>query len=382
MTVKNNTIHFDNLKIRVTYKLFGEKDRATEFHAIIELTDYDSPAAEQFEKLNDSVLQLFSCPFLVNISLVGKRYFVTDAANQSDFFQQTENEVVSVVQQPPLNGSKAMLWVYGVENTKMEQKADGAVIMKRPHYSHVFHTQLHEKKGDPFQQTTSVFEKYITSLGNLHATLEANCIRTWLFIQDVDNQYAEMVKARKMLFEAENMTSKTHYIASTGIEGRYIYPNVIVLMDAYAIPEIKREQVIYLNGASHLNPTHEYGVTFERGTIVQFGDRRHVFISGTASINNSGEVVHLLNIGMQIKRVLENISVLLQEANCEMDDIAHLIIYLRDIADYKTVESYMESQYPHIPKVIVLAPVCRPEWLIEMECMAIKFIKDSRFECY
>lgn len=382
MTAKYNTIHFDNLTIRVTYSLFGEKDRAKEFHAIIEITNYDLPAAEQFEKLNDSVLQLFSCPFLANVSLVWKRYFVSDAANQVDFIQQTENEAVSVVQQPPLNGSKAMLWVYGVENAKMEVMPDGAVIMKRPHYAHVFHTQLHEKTGSSFQQTTRVFEKYITSLGNLHSTLEANCIRTWLFIQNVDNQYAQMVEARKMLFDAENMTSNTHYIASTGIEGRYIHPNVIVLMDAYAIPEIKKEQIFYLNGASHLNPTHEYGVTFERGTIVQFGDRRHVFVSGTASINNSGEAVHLLNIEMQINRVLENISVLLQEANCEMDDVAHLIIYLRDIADYKTVESYIENQYTHIPKVIVLAPVCRPEWLIEMECMAIKFIKDSRFECY
>ncbi len=185
-----------------------------------------------------------------------------------------------------------------------------------------------------------------------------------------------------MLFKAENMTSKTHYIASTGIEGRYIHPDVIILMDAYAIPEIKREQINYLKGSSHVNPTHEYGVTFERGTIVQFGDRRHVYISGTASINNIGEVVYLLNIEKQIKRVLENISVLLQEANCGIDNIAHLIIYLRDIADYKTVESYMESQYPQIPRVILFAPICRPDWLIEMECMAIKSIQDSRFEHY
>lgn len=377
-----NTICFDDLEVQATYSLFQERDQVTEFHAILELTVHNLSVEEQFEKLNHAVLQLFSMPFLANVSLAWKRYFVTDAANQSAFFQQSENEAVSVVQQPPLNGSKAALWLYGVEDIILKKTPDGATIMKRPHYSHAFHTQLHENKGSSFQQTTKVFKKYIKSLRNLHSTLEADCIRTWLFIQNVDIQYTAMVNARKVLFNTENMTSKTHYIASTGIEGKYMYPEVIILMDSYAIPGIKKEQKIYLKGSGHLNPTHEYGVTFERGTAVQFGDRRHIYISGTASINNKGEVVHLQDIELQTERVLENISVLLLEADCGMDNIAYLIIYLRDIADYKTVESYMENRYPQIPRVILFAPVCRPEWLIEMECMAIKNIQDSRFENY
>jgi len=377
-----NTIYSDNSKIRVSCSLFQEKDQSAEFHAILEIAGRDLSVKEQFEQLNHSVLQLFSMPFLANVSLVWKRYFVTDAANQSAFLQQTENEAVSVVQQPPLNGSKAALWLYGVENVKIGKTPDGAVLIKRPRYSHVFHTQLHENKGNSFQQTTTVFSKYIKSLGNLHSTLEANCIRTWLFIQNADTQYRPMVNARKRLFNTENMTSKTHYVASTGIEGKYIDPGVTILMDAYAIPEIKKEQITYLKGSGHLNPAHEYGVTFERGTAVQFGDRRHVYISGTASINSKGEVVYPQDIEMQTRRVLENISVLLTEAGCGMDDIAYLIIYLRDIADHKTVESYMENQYPQIPGVILFAPICRPGWLIEMECMAIKSIRDTRFENY
>jgi enamine deaminase RidA (YjgF/YER057c/UK114 family) len=368
--------------MQISYSLYQEKDQVGEFHAILELKAHNLSAEKQFDKLNQSVVQLFSQSFLANVSLVWKRYFVTDAANQSAFFQQTENEAVSVVQQPPLNGSKAVLWLYGVKNVQMEKTPDGAVLMKRPHYLHVFHTQLHENKGSSFQQTTAVFSKYIKSLGSLHSTLEANCIRTWLFIQNVDVQYTAMVNARKMLFKTENMTSKTHYIASTGIEGRYMYPDVTILMDAYAISGIRKEQISYLKGSGHLNPTHEYGVTFERGTTVQFGDRRHVYISGTASINNKGEVVYLKDIEMQIRKVLENISVLLQEADCGMDDIAYFIIYLRDVADHKIVKSYMEDHYPQIPRVILFAPICRPDWLIEMECMAIKFIWDSRFENY
>ena len=28
-------------------------------------------------------------------------------------------------------------------------------------------------------------------------------------------------------------------------------------------------------------------------------------------------------------------------------------------------------RWPDIPAVITLAPVCRPEWLVEMECVAV-----------
>ena len=129
-----------------------------------------------------------------------------------------------------------------------------------------------------------------------------------------------------------------------------------------------------------MNPTHEYGVTFERGTVVQYGDRRHVFISGTASINNRGEIEHPMDIAGQTGRMFENIRVLLDEAECSMDDVAHLIVYLRDTADYHTVTSFLKREYPDIPFVVLWAPVCRPGWLIEAECMAVKAVDDEKYK--
>ena len=49
-----------------------------------------------------------------------------------------------------------------------------------------------------------------------------------------------------------------------------------------------------------------------------------------------------------------------------------MIVYLRDIADFRTVDDMLRQRFPNTPRVIVLAPVCRPEWLVEMECMAIR----------
>lgn len=93
----------------------------------------------------------------------------------------------------------------------------------------------------------------------------------------------------------------------------------------------------FLHAPEYLNPTYEYGVTFERGTAVEYGDRKHIFISGTASIDNRGEVVYPGNIAGQTRRMLLNIEALLKEAGSSLADLAKMIVYLRDIADYPIV---------------------------------------------
>jgi len=94
----------------------------------------------------------------------------------------------------------------------------------------------------------------------------------WLFVKDVDVNYQGVVVARKALFEGLGLTPGTHYISSTGIEGRHSDPGVNVLMDAYSVGGISPEQIRFLTAPEMLNPTHEYGVTFERGTAVDYGD--------------------------------------------------------------------------------------------------------------
>ena len=128
------------------------------------------------------------------------------------------------------------------------------------------------------------------------------------------------------------------------------------------------------------NPTYEYGVAFERGVAVDYGDRRHIYISGTASIDNKGKIVAPGDIVAQTNRMLENISVLLKEGDCSWDDVAHMIVYLRDISDYGVVKGIMNDRFSDIPKAIVLAHVCRPGLLIETECIAIKQIEDKEYE--
>jgi enamine deaminase RidA (YjgF/YER057c/UK114 family) len=103
---------------------------------------------------------------------------------------------------------------------------------------------------------------------------------------------------------------------------------------------------------------------------VHYGDRKHLFISGTASIDSKGEVVHVGDVRRQTERMICNIEALLAEGGATMNDVQMAIVYLRDMGDYEQVAQLLAERLPELPYTITLAPVCRPTWLIEMECVA------------
>ena len=73
----------------------------------------------------------------------------------------------------------------------------------------------------------------------------------------------------------------------------------------------------------------------------------------------------------------ENVSALLNEGGMDFSDIMQIIVYLRDSADYQLVKHMFDERFHDTPFVITLAPVCRPTWLIEMECIAVKETKNQ-----
>ena len=214
-------------------------------------------------------------------------------------------------------------------------------------------------------------------------TMERNLVRTWIYVTNIDVNYQGVVEARNDIFDKEGLTADTHYIASTGIGGATPVRHAAVAIDFLTFPGIKEEDKKYLQALEHLNPTHEYGVAFERGTRVTLPThcsnsdgsqhfKQQYFISGTASIDKLGNVVYEEDIVRQTGRLLENVGALLKDGDATMNDIQYFIIYLRDISDYHTVDRMMQQFYPQIPRIIVEAKVCRPGWLIEMECIAEK----------
>ena len=358
---------------RVESSLFATAAGVQEAHLMIHATQPDGSFQQQLQAVRAACAKVLS-QWGAALTPVMKRYWLSDAANQEAYVRRSEPDgcALSTVQQPPLDGTKVALWVYGLVNVTVETLGEGLVAARQGTFTHLWMAQAVATGDDSGAQTRHILQRYADQLGHNDCTLADHCVRTWFFVDDIDHQYADFVDGRNAVFDAQRLTPDTHFIASTGIGGRTANATARVMMDAYAVQGLRPEQVGHLYAPDHLNRTSDYGVRFERGTTVDYADHRQAFISGTASIDNQGRVVAPGDIRLQTQRMWQNVQALLAEADMDFGHVAQLLVYLRDPSDYAVVSRLFARRFPATPHVILWAPVCRPGWLIEMECIAVK----------
>lgn len=352
------SLHYVHLDV----SFFCDGNGVDEIHACVHVTDTFLSYSRQLEELLAAVSLFMQEREIIGSDVVLKRYFLSDAANQSETLLKKEEGspyALSVVQQPPLDGSKIALWIY------LQRGETNSC------YVHHWWTNRYFQEGGSEEQMSSLFMAYQEELNRHSMYVARHCLRTWLYVHDIDVNYMGVVKARNDCFERWGLTPHTHYIASTGIQGRQASGRVKVTMDAYAVRGLEEEQIRYLHAATHLSPTHIYGVAFERGVSVEYGDRKQLYISGTASIDHEGKVVYAGDVARQTMRMWENVEKLLEEGGADGHDLVQAIVYLRDASDYPVVRPLLTGKMPGVPVLYAFAHVCRPAWLIEMECMAV-----------
>ena len=319
--------------------------------------------------------------------VVFKRYFLPDESLRQQF--PAEKGAVSYIIQPVLCEGSVALWLVLCEGAQVHDQGR-ETILEGEGIRLIITASLTCPEGTSEQQTRSIFSAYAAGLEGHGLTLEGNCVRTWLFCDDIDHQYAGLVKARREFFAACGLTPQTHFIASTGIAGRpagagtpegaysLVSANegvpapaatpAIVQMDALAIEGAFTQR--YLYARTHLSPTYDYGVTFERGVRIDAGGHHATLISGTASIDHKGNILHEGDVTAQTRRMWENVEALLDEAGDAWSDVRMMLVYLRNREDAALVKPLFDERFPDTPKVFLHAPVCRPGWLVEMECIA------------
>jgi|ERR1017187_7132671 enamine deaminase RidA (YjgF/YER057c/UK114 family) len=161
-----------------------------------------------------------------------------------------------------------------------------------------------------------------------------------------------------MLLEAELLRE----IANAPVEKRAI-TNLRVLNEAYDYPK----------------PS-----SFSRGLRIDLNGLAILLISGTASIDERGQSIHIGDFRAQMRRTFHNISALLAAEGATWADIVRTTCYLRDIErDYTAFNEertafYREQGLDPLPASTgIQAILCRPELLIEIEAIAM-FRTDPR----
>lgn len=321
-------------------------------------------------------------------ALLQARFYVSDAANQCEWLRAhalvrglETTGVVSFVEQPPLCGAKVAVLLWFIESDapivrRVEALPEGSLVSLEAgsltYYMQCVRFGDAVEADDAGWQTHRAFELHRKQLSARGLNLADHCHRTWIYVRDVDRHYAAVVQARNEVFDKEGLTKDTHYIASTGIGGAGESRKALVAIDFFSVLGLSAGQVGYLQALDYLDPTHEYGVAFERGTYLDLPGGRHLFISGTASIDKHGQCVHRGDVLTQAGRLFLNIEKLLESGGAKLSDVRYFLVYLRDVADYAAVARYMRLRFPSVPCLITEARVCRPEWLVEVECVAVR----------
>jgi len=129
-----------------------------------------------------------------------------------------------------------------------------------------------------------------------------------------------------------------------------------------------------------LNEAYEYPrpSSFSRGLRIDLNDLTILLISGTASIDESGQTVHAGDFRAQLRRTYTNITGLLAAEGATWKDVVRTTCYLRDMdRDYAAFNegrtAFFEQQGldPLPASTAIQATLCRPELLVEIEAIAM-----------
>ena len=236
---------------------FEVEGGVTEYHVMVHATRPEQSFQEQLDAVLNAYYNLIDTE-LKGASSVIKRYFLSDAANQYDTLLASVPEApacaCSVVEQAPLNGTKVALWAYLLTDIGAGSFNEELYRVQHGAYTHLWGGTSVSHAPSSEEQTSLLLKHYVMQLLSNGGHLADDCIRTWFFVQNVDVNYAGVVKARNEEFFTQNLTSKTHFISSTGINGRNADPSVLVQLDTYAVLGLKPEQIKFLYAPTHLNP--------------------------------------------------------------------------------------------------------------------------------
>lgn len=220
-------------------------------------------------------------------------------------------------------------------------------------------------------QAWSIFEQmdqYLDKLGMAFTDV----VRTWFYNQRITSWYDGFNRLRNEFF---NNKQVFHGLvpASTGIgmpntQGAALTAGLFAVKPRSPLLKISAVQ------SPLQGPAWEYGSSFSRAVELVWPDHRRLLISGTASIDRSGQTCHRNDPQGQIHLTLEVLEQLLASRGYDWTSVTRAVAYLTDQSFLPLLnhELAIRQGCQALPLLAVHAQVCRDDLLFEMELDAIK----------
>ena len=272
------------------------------------------------------------------------------------------------------------------------------VVIRRNHgvaWAHFADVAEPTEPGGVYSHSAGAFEIMAKHLASTNFPYD-RVVRTWLYLGDIvgaegeTQRYKELNRARtdfykQFRFHAGHVPPGLNgsvYPASTGIgmDDRSVVMSCLALTtdrnDVRLMPLENPSQTSAFLYGPHYSPKSP---KFARAMAVCADDAAVTLVSGTASITDS-ESRFIGDAGKQTHQTLDNIEVLISKENFRRHDLeglgsgleglAQIRAYVKRPEDYEIVRKACEDRVGDCPAIYVIADVCRPELLVEIEGIA------------
>jgi enamine deaminase RidA (YjgF/YER057c/UK114 family) len=230
----------------------------------------------------------------------------------------------------------------------------------------------HVQAGGPPEQTRQVFADATDILSRVGMSLR-DLARTWFWLADINDWYDDFNHVRTHYFKEHGlidpMGKAVQLPASTGINIRCLGEDggADCGLDLIAA-QGAGDAVRLAEAGGDQNSAYAYGSAFSRACVVVTPAGETVFVSGTAAIDRKGMTQYVGCEAEQIEATLMHVHSLLKELGCTEHDIVTAAVYCKT----PSVERLFHTFTPLLiwPHVTMIAEVCRPNLLFEVEVAA------------
>ncbi|HPC61102.1 MAG TPA: dioxygenase [Verrucomicrobiota bacterium] len=312
--------------------------------------------------------------------------------------------VTNYVLQPPCNGAAVAMevWAVGGGDVRIEHFGPQVLTVTYDGLRWIYCGGIESPASvsGVYQQTTGGIKALEAALRLAGSGLE-DVVRTWYYLGGINavegelERYKEFNRARTDAYREVDFCRGIPGVrgpgavlpASTGIGMR----GGGLILSSLGL-QTRRQDISLFPLENPLQvPAYQYPPTyspespkFSRAMALGLGHYVTSWISGTASIVNS-ESLYPGDIARQTMQTLDNIERLIAPENCaahgfpqagaRLDDLAKVRVYIKRPEDYARCKSVCEERLGKVPVLYLVADVCRPELLVEIEGVAFSRLR-------
>jgi enamine deaminase RidA (YjgF/YER057c/UK114 family) len=215
------------------------------------------------------------------------------------------------------------------------------------------------------------------SLLEAEGTSYRDVVRTWFYLSDILAWYPEFNRARTDIYEKFGILPGQDYDslrlpASTGIRGE-VPGGAVAAMDLMAVagPAKSRPLVRQLSNPGQQD-AFRYGSAFSRGAVIRQPDLAMIQVSGTAAIGEQGRSLYPDDIRAQIDCTFHKIATLIGQEGASLQDIAAACVFVKYPEDALVYHERAAAWgLGDLPAVVMVADICRPELLFEIDAEVV-----------